>query len=114
VAGRRRVDKRRCLSTAASWSCWSRQPLRWSTVTTAAGVRDCQEWEWLPRRFDPQRALGTPGGIAAILGPNRRIDRRRGLGDAVMGRAQPRRRGLPATKVGPFYPIELVRAVTLS
>ena len=20
--------------------------------------RDCQEWEWLPRRFDPQRALG--------------------------------------------------------
>ena len=21
--------------------------------------RDCQEWEWLPRRFDPQRALAT-------------------------------------------------------
>lgn len=28
--------------------------------------RDCQEWEWLPRRFDPQRALATPRSIAAL------------------------------------------------
>jgi hypothetical protein len=31
--------------------------------------RDFQEWDWLPRRFDPQRALGTPCSIAALL-PN--------------------------------------------
>jgi hypothetical protein len=35
--------------------------------------RDCQEWEWLPRRFDPQRALGTPRTIAALLGPDPRV-----------------------------------------
>jgi hypothetical protein len=34
---------------------------------------DCQEWEWLPRRFDPQRALATPRSIAALLGPNPRV-----------------------------------------
>ncbi|MGI5192194.1 hypothetical protein ACQEVY_00815 [Streptomyces sp. CA-288835] len=27
--------------------------------------RDLQEWELIPRRFDPQRALGTPRSIAA-------------------------------------------------
>jgi hypothetical protein len=31
---------------------------------------DCQAWEWLPRRFDPRRALATPRSIAALLGPN--------------------------------------------
>jgi hypothetical protein len=34
---------------------------------------DCQEWEWLPRRFDPRRALATPRSIAALLGPNPRM-----------------------------------------
>jgi hypothetical protein len=32
---------------------------------------DLHEWEWLPRRFDPQRALGTPSSIAALVGPTR-------------------------------------------
>jgi hypothetical protein len=34
---------------------------------------DCQEWEWLPRRFDPQRALATPRSVTALLGPNPRV-----------------------------------------
>lgn len=34
---------------------------------------DCQEWEWLPRRFDPGRALATPRSITALLGPNPRV-----------------------------------------
>jgi hypothetical protein len=34
--------------------------------------RDCQEREWLPRRFDPQRALGTPRSIATLLAPTPR------------------------------------------
>jgi hypothetical protein len=42
--------------------------------------RDCQEWEWLPRRFDPQRALATPPSIAALLGPNPRV-----IADQVWG-----------------------------
>ena len=54
------------------------QPL---TAATKAGqisalrtfFRDCQEWEWLPRRFDPQRALAVPRSIAAMLGPDPRV-----------------------------------------
>jgi integrase len=76
--------------------------------------RDCQEWEWLPRRFDPQRALGTPRSIAALLGPNPRV-----IADEVwakllwaglnLGPAD-----LPDTQAGHFYPFELVRAITLT
>lgn len=35
--------------------------------------RDCQEWDWLPRRFDPLRALAIPRSIAALLGPDPRV-----------------------------------------
>jgi hypothetical protein len=35
--------------------------------------RDCQEWEWIPRRFDPGRALATPPTIKALLGPDPRV-----------------------------------------
>lgn len=38
--------------------------------------RDCQEWEWLPRRFDPQRALGTPRSIRGPARPEPAGDRR--------------------------------------
>jgi integrase/recombinase XerD len=29
-------------------------------TATRTFFRDCQEWEWIPRRFDPVRALATP------------------------------------------------------
>jgi hypothetical protein len=32
--------------------------------------RDCQEWEWLPRRFDPTRALALPRSISARITTN--------------------------------------------
>ncbi|MFI6063307.1 hypothetical protein [Streptomyces sp. NPDC051286] len=35
--------------------------------------KDCQEWEWLPRRFDPLRALAIPRSITALLGPDPRV-----------------------------------------
>jgi site-specific recombinase XerD len=35
--------------------------------------RDLQEWEQIPRRFDPQRALAVPRSIAALLGPDPRV-----------------------------------------
>jgi len=31
--------------------------------------RDCQEWGWIPRRFDPARTLATPRSIRALIGP---------------------------------------------
>ncbi|MFD1545943.1 tyrosine-type recombinase/integrase [Nonomuraea guangzhouensis] len=76
--------------------------------------RDCQEWEWLPRRFDPQRALATPRSIAALLGPNPRV-----IADDIWAKLlwaglNLTADDLPVTQAGLFYPLELVRAVTLT
>lgn len=30
---------------------------------------DAQEWEWIPRRFDPTRAFATPRPIKSLIGP---------------------------------------------
>jgi integrase len=35
--------------------------------------RDCQEWEWIPRRFDPNRCLQPPTSVKARIGPDPRI-----------------------------------------
>ena len=35
--------------------------------------RDCQEWEWIPRRFDPTRALAVPRSVAALIGTDPRV-----------------------------------------
>lgn len=34
---------------------------------------DCQEWEWIPRRFDPKRSIVTPRSMAAQIGPKPRV-----------------------------------------
>ena len=34
-----------------------------------AFFRDLQEWEWIPRRFDPGRLFATPRSIKALIGP---------------------------------------------
>jgi len=34
---------------------------------------DCQNWEWIPRRFDPHRCLATPRAIKALIGPDPRV-----------------------------------------
>ena len=34
---------------------------------------DCQEWNWIPRRFDPRRCLATPRSIHALIGPSPRV-----------------------------------------
>ena len=76
--------------------------------------RDCQEWEWLPRRFDPQRALATPRAVAALLGPSPRV-----IADDVWAKLlwaglnlEPA--DLPDSRAGHFYPFEMVRAITLT
>ena len=40
---------------------------------TRTFFRDLQEWEWIPRRFDPATALGTPRSVNALLGPEPRV-----------------------------------------
>jgi integrase len=83
-------------------------------TATRVFFRDCQEWEWIPRRFDPQRALATPRTIRALIGPNPRV-----IADDVWAKLlwagmNLEAEDLPASRAGAPYPIELSRAVTLT
>lgn len=83
-------------------------------MATRTFFRDCQEWEWIPRRFDPNRALALPHSIAALIATNPRV-----IADDVwakllwaglnLGPAD-----LPGNSADTFYPMELIRAVTLT
>jgi hypothetical protein len=38
-----------------------------------AFFRDCQEWEWIPRRFDPRRCFSIPRSVRGLIAPNPRV-----------------------------------------
>ncbi len=35
--------------------------------------RDCQEWNWIPTRFNPYQARATPRSVRCLIGPDPRI-----------------------------------------
>jgi integrase len=83
-------------------------------TATRAFLRDLQEWEWIPRRLDPARVLATPRSIHALIGPNPRV-----IADDVWAKllwaglnVQPD--DFPLNSYGLCYPLELVRAVTIT
>lgn len=41
--------------------------------TIRSFFRDCQEWDWIPRIFDPNRVFATPRTIKALIAPKPRI-----------------------------------------
>ena len=78
--------------------------------------RDLQEWELIPRRFDPVRSFVTPKSVLAKIGPNPRI-----IADDVWAKLVWAGLNLTAEdlpKRGPFqrkpkessYPVELCKA----
>jgi len=78
---------------------------------------DCQEWGWIPRKFDPGRSLALPRSIKAKLKTNPRV-----IADASWARMlgaglQLEERDLPRAGrdgvQGYVYPIEYARAVAL-
>jgi integrase len=76
--------------------------------------RDCQEWEWIPRRFDPSRVLTAPRSIRALLATNPRV-----IADDVWAKLlwaglNLTPQDMPANRSTLVYPIELIRAVTLT
>ncbi len=75
---------------------------------------DLHEWEWLPRRFDPQRALGTPGSIAGLVGPNPRVIADEVWAKLMWAGLNLAEADLPQSQAGRFYPLELVRAITMA
>jgi integrase len=83
-------------------------------TASRAFFRDCQEWEWIPRRFDPVRALATPRSVRALIGPNPRV-----IADDIWAKLlwaglSIQAEDLPANSSGPCYPMELIRAITLT
>jgi integrase len=76
--------------------------------------RDLQEWEQIPRRFDPQRALAVPRSIAALLGPDPRVIADDIWAKLMFAGLNLEAGDLPQAQAGDFYPLELVRAVTLA
>ncbi len=86
-----------------------------------AFFRDCQEWNWIERRFDPGRAFRTPKSIQAKVAPNPRV-----IDDAIWAKLLwaglnlteadlpkiPRRK--ESSPEISFYPIEMVRAVAIT
>jgi integrase len=76
--------------------------------------RDCQEWEWLPRRFDPSTALSVPRSVAALIGTNPRVIADEVWAKLLWAGLNIEQDDLPGTRANSFYPLELVRAVTLT
>ena len=81
--------------------------------------RECQEWGWVTRRFDPRRSFGTPRSVRALIGPDPRI-----IADDVWakllwaglnleGDDLPAATGLPKAKGNLWYPLEMVRAMVV-
>jgi len=77
-----------------------------------AFFRDCQEWEWFPRRFDPRRCLRTPASVSRLIGPNPRV-----IADDVWAKLV--WAGLNLTDADlprgstMFYPVEMIRALAI-
>ena len=83
-------------------------------MATRMFFRDCQEWEWIPRRFDPTRALAVPRSVTALIGTDPRV-----IADDVWAKLlwaglNLEADDLPASSAGSYYPMELIRAVTLT
>jgi integrase len=75
--------------------------------------RDCQEWEWIPRRFDPAQALGTPRSLRALQGPDPRV-----IADHVWAKLLWAGLNLEAADLahvdGRAHPAEMIRAISLT
>jgi integrase len=76
---------------------------------------DCQEWEWIARRFDPVRAFATPRSIRSQIAPNPRV-----IADDVWAKLlwaglNLTEEDVPQLRSAPYswYPLEMVRAAVL-
>jgi integrase len=76
--------------------------------------RDCQEWGWIPRRFDPARAFATPRSVKALIGPAPRTIAADLWARLLWAGLNLTTEDLPGDGVVPnYYPVELVRAVAV-
>jgi len=83
-------------------------------VATRMFFHDCQEWEWIPRRFDPNRALALPRSVAALIGTNPRVIADQVWAKLLWAGLNLNSADLPGNSAETYYPMELIRAVTLT
>ena len=76
--------------------------------------RDCQEWEWFPRRFDPSRALAVPRSIAPLIATDPRVIADDLWAKLLWAGLNLEAEDLPGNSADTYYPMELIRAVTLT
>lgn len=99
------------------------QPLSPRSINTYLGsmrqfFRDCQEWDWISRGFDPQRTFATPRSIKSLIGPKPRT-----ISDDIWAKLMwaglnlshndlPGH-GAESGRKNCYYPIEMVRAIAV-
>ncbi|HZE16700.1 MAG TPA: tyrosine-type recombinase/integrase, partial [Mycobacterium sp.] len=107
------VQRRECLTAHAGAPI---APRTKQGILTATRVffRDCQEWEWIPRRFDPNRALALPRSVAALIGTNPRVIADEIWAKLLWAGLNLNSADLPGNSADTYYPMELIRAVTLT
>jgi integrase len=83
-------------------------------MATRTFFRDGQEWEWFPRRFDPTRALAVPRSVGALISTDPRVIADDGWAKLLWAGLNIEAADLPGTSAGSYYPMQLIRALTLT
>jgi hypothetical protein len=85
-------------------------------TTLRAFFWDCQEWDWIPRRFNPSRAFRTPRSIKSLLGTKPRPVADSFWAKLLWAGLNLRAEDLPrkASATHEYYPFELVRALAVA
>jgi integrase len=81
---------------------------------TRTFLRDLQEWEWIPRRFDTNRALAVPRTISALISTDPRVIADEVWAKLLWAGLNLQAPDLPGTSAGSYYPLELIRALALT
>jgi integrase len=76
--------------------------------------RDLQEWEWIPRRFDPARAFAAPRSLRALIGPAPRPIADDVWAKLIWAGLDLSRNDFPALKRRTSYPIAMSRALAIT
>lgn len=76
-------------------------------------LRDCQEWQWIEVRLNPDRALRTPRSIQSLAGPSPRIVEKEAWAKVLWAAMNLEEDDLPKPRGQLRYPVELIRAVAV-
>ncbi|MDQ3816198.1 MAG: tyrosine-type recombinase/integrase [Acidobacteriota bacterium] len=76
-------------------------------------LRDCQEWEWIPRRFNAARALATPRSVSSLIGPAPRPIASDIWAKLLFAALNLSEEDLTRYRGYYIYPLEMIRAVAI-